>query len=69
MKPSSSRMTSISVVIQVRTQDISPAHLGKIVAKVLADHRSALETGALVTVDEAKSRVRILPITANIRSS
>ena len=56
-------------VIQVRTQDVSPNHLGKTIATVLEDHRAALETGALVTVDEARSRVRILPIAANIRNS
>jgi len=40
-------------VIQVRTQDIFP--------EVLQEHQSALEVGALLTVDEGKSRVRILP--------
>ena len=48
-------------VIQVRTQDIFPEVLGDRVVKVLQEHRSALEKGALITVDEAKSRVRILP--------
>jgi predicted nuclease of predicted toxin-antitoxin system len=49
-------------VIQVRTQDVSPAHLGPIVLRVLRAHGEALESGALITIDEAKSRVRILPI-------
>ena len=48
-------------VIQVRTQDIFPEVLGDRVVKVLQEHLSALEKGALITVDEAKSRVRILP--------
>lgn len=48
-------------VIQVRTQDIFPDVLGDRLVKVLREHRSALEKGALLTVDEGKSRVRILP--------
>ena len=49
-------------VIQVRTQDVTPGHLGKLVADVLEVHRSALQHGALVVADEAKQRVRILPL-------
>lgn len=49
-------------VIQVRTQDVSPEHLGPVVLRVLRAHGEALESGALLTVDESKSRVRILPI-------
>ena len=48
-------------VIQVRTQDIFPEVLGKRLVKVLQEHESVLEKGALLTVDEGKSRVRILP--------
>ena len=48
-------------VIQVRTQDIFPDALGDRLVKVLREHQSALEKGALLTVDEGKSRVRILP--------
>jgi predicted nuclease of predicted toxin-antitoxin system len=49
-------------VIQARTQDVSPRHLGSRVASVLHAHRAVIESGALITIDEAKSRVRILPI-------
>ena len=49
-------------VIQVRTQDVSPEHLGPVVLRALRAHGEALESGALLTIDEAKSRVRILPI-------
>ncbi len=49
-------------VIQVRTHDIMPRALGPRLARVLRQHESALENGALVTVDETRSRVRILPI-------
>ena len=48
-------------VIQVRTQDVFPEVLGDRLVKVLREHQSALEKGALLTVDEGKSRVRILP--------
>lgn len=49
-------------VIQVRTQDVSPEHLGPVVLRALRAHHEALESGALLTIDESKSRVRILPI-------
>jgi predicted nuclease of predicted toxin-antitoxin system len=48
-------------VIQVRTQDVFPEVLGNRLIKVLQEHQSALEKGALLTVDEAKERVRVLP--------
>lgn len=49
-------------VVQVRSQDISPAHLGDMVVGVLRKHSDALLAGALITVDEARAKVRILPI-------
>ena len=49
-------------VIQVRTQDVMPTHLANRLIQVLREQESALENGALVTIDEAKSRVRILPL-------
>ena len=49
-------------VIQVRAQDVSPEHLGPLVVRALQAHRAALEAGALLTIDESKSRVRVLPI-------
>jgi predicted nuclease of predicted toxin-antitoxin system len=48
-------------VIQVRTQDVFPQILGERMVQVLRQHEKILEEGALLTVDEAKSRVRILP--------
>ena len=48
-------------VIQVRTQDVFTQVLGDRLVKVLKDHQSALEKDALLTVDEGKARVRILP--------
>lgn len=49
-------------VIQVRTQDVLPAALEALVASLLRAHEGALAAGALVVLDEARSRVRILPL-------
>lgn len=50
-------------VIQVRAQDVLPKHLEGIVIKALKQYESLLESGALIIVDEATSRARILPLT------
>jgi predicted nuclease of predicted toxin-antitoxin system len=52
-------------VIQVRTQDVLPGKLGNLVLNALNQFQSELETGALITVDEAKAKARILPIKRN----
>jgi predicted nuclease of predicted toxin-antitoxin system len=52
-------------VIQVRTQDVFPDKLGKIVLDALIQFQSELEAGALVTVHEAQAKARILPIKRN----
>jgi len=49
-------------VIQVRTQDVLPAAIGDVVLTALTSCRPYLEAGALVTVDQSRSRIRILPI-------
>ena len=49
-------------VIQVRTQDVSPAHLCEAVIDVLRANESLLEANALIVLDEGRSRVRILPL-------
>lgn len=49
-------------VIQIRTQDVTPAHLGPLVISALRQFTKHLEDGALITVDENKSRARILPL-------
>ena len=54
------RVTGPSV-IQVRAEDVLPDHLGPPVLAALKQHESALAEGALVVVDPAKSRVRVLP--------
>ena len=49
-------------VLQVRTRDVSPAHLLDLVQRVLVQCESQLNSGALVTLDEASGRVRLLPL-------
>ena len=49
-------------VIQVRTQDVTPEHLVPLLLQVFKDHQPTIEAGALVIVEEARSRIRILPI-------
>ena len=49
-------------VVQVRTQDILPSAIGELVVRTLEAHRDPVEAGALLTIDPATARVRILPI-------
>ncbi|MBA4372593.1 MAG: hypothetical protein C0402_06985 [Thermodesulfovibrio sp.] len=49
-------------VVQLRLQDLAPSHAKQLVVKVLHDYRLELEQGALISVDEDKARVRILPL-------
>lgn len=49
-------------VIQVRTQDVTPQHLEPIIVAALRQYEETLAAGALIVVDEAKLRVRILPL-------
>ena len=49
-------------VIQVRTQDVSPEHLHDLVARGLRQHEEMLKQGALISIDEARLRSRILPL-------
>ena len=49
-------------VRQIRTQDVMPSSIEGMVMEVLREHGGVLEAGATIGVDEAASRVRILPI-------
>jgi predicted nuclease of predicted toxin-antitoxin system len=49
-------------VLQVRTQDVTPDALGRLVLGALRQFQAELEQGALIVLDEARSRVRILPL-------
>lgn len=48
-------------VIQVRTQDVLPDQLEETIINVINQCQATLEAGALVTVDETRSRIRVLP--------
>ena len=49
-------------VLQVRTQDVLPDVLAETVLAALAQFADALSEGALVTIDESRTRARLLPI-------
>ncbi len=49
-------------VIQIRAENILPDYLGGSVVAALNQHEADLSSGALVVVDESRSRVRVLPI-------
>lgn len=49
-------------VIQVRTQDVSPAKLQYIVLDFLRKYENQLLTGVLMIFDESRLRLRILPL-------
>lgn len=49
-------------IIQVRAQDVLPAAIGDLVLRAIRACASHLESGALVTVDSLRHRVRLLPI-------
>lgn len=51
-------------VVQLRTQDVMPSAVGRLLLRVLREHQEKLVAGALVVVDEANSRVRVLPLSA-----
>jgi predicted nuclease of predicted toxin-antitoxin system len=48
-------------VIQLRTQDLLSDAAVSIVVNALKAHREAIERGALLSIDEAGRRVRMLP--------
>ena len=49
-------------VIQVRTQNVFPKKILPLLLAVLEQQKNYIDNGALLTVDEGKKRVRILPI-------
>jgi predicted nuclease of predicted toxin-antitoxin system len=49
-------------VIQLRVQDIHPRHIGNLVIRVMHQFRQYLQEGALISIDEKRPRVRILPL-------
>ena len=50
-------------VVQIRADDVSPEVIGSQVIAALRQMTSELETGALLTVDPNRTRMRLLPLT------
>jgi predicted nuclease of predicted toxin-antitoxin system len=49
-------------VVQIRTQDLLSDEVVSIVVQALEAHRDHIERGALLSIDEAATRVRLLPL-------
>ncbi len=49
-------------VIQIRAQDLLPDAIGDLMIRSIRAAQEHLENGALVTVDTARMRIRVLPI-------
>jgi predicted nuclease of predicted toxin-antitoxin system len=49
-------------VLQVRGQNVLPEHMGPVVIAALRQYDAERAAGALVVVELAKSRVRVLPL-------
>ncbi|MFL6196657.1 MAG: DUF5615 family PIN-like protein [Thermoanaerobaculia bacterium] len=49
-------------VIQVRSEDVLPDVIGDVVFRALQQHWDLLKSGALIVIEPADFRVRILPI-------
>jgi predicted nuclease of predicted toxin-antitoxin system len=49
-------------VVQIRAQDISPDHVKSLLLNIIQRFAGNLLQGALISVDEGKSRVRLLPL-------
>ena len=49
-------------VIQARTVDVMPESLAPTIIAALRQYEDALQRGALIVIDTAKMRVRLLPL-------
>jgi predicted nuclease of predicted toxin-antitoxin system len=49
-------------VVQIRSEDVSPDAIGKQVIVALCQMESELKSGALLTIDPRRTRLRILPL-------
>jgi predicted nuclease of predicted toxin-antitoxin system len=49
-------------VIQIRTQDVTPQAIGSLAVNALRQFEKDLERGALIVIDEARTRARVLPL-------
>ena len=49
-------------VIQMRTQDVNPQHVGNLIVSVLKQFQEHLRRGSIISVDQENARVRVLPL-------
>jgi len=49
-------------VIQIRTQEVLPSKIGPVVMRAIRASSTLLEEGAIVTIEPARNRIRILPL-------
>ena len=49
-------------VVQIRSEDVSPDVIGKLVIVALRQMTAELEEGALLTLDPNRPRLRVLPL-------
>jgi hypothetical protein len=55
--------------VQIRTQDLLSDEAVGIVAKAIEVHREDIERGALLSIDEGGTRVRMLPLRGSQEAS
>jgi predicted nuclease of predicted toxin-antitoxin system len=48
-------------IVQIRSEDLYPSVIGKLILSALVLGRADLESGALITVDSKRTRLRLLP--------
>lgn len=49
-------------VLQVRTQDVTPGAIGRLVLAAINEHGDEIEEGSIVSVNSYNLRVRVLPV-------
>lgn len=54
--------TDAPSVIQIRTQNVTPDHCDVLLINILRRYAVELSRGALISVDEDRARVRLLPL-------
>jgi predicted nuclease of predicted toxin-antitoxin system len=54
--------SALPSVIQLRVDDVRPENVGKEVVLILKRYQQDLRSGALITINANKSRLRILPL-------
>jgi predicted nuclease of predicted toxin-antitoxin system len=49
-------------VVQIRSDDVSPQHIGRRTIAALRQVQAELEAGALLTIEPDRARIRLLPL-------